>query len=211
MERAWRMGTCDEDACQLPALTEEVDANIAGILATRLQFRRSPSNIFSVLPIKVLSPARAETMPSPPGRAKHQVVGAFCVLLLLGGVAPSSTRASCGHGVTSGLNRAIGVSLSDLELARYQGAALADPAPADPRRDMPCSGPSCSKGRSLPHAPSSSSSPVRSDPWCCTSAAPGWASPEAVDTLGDLAASRPRHTSFRIDRPPRAAVAPTLY
>ena len=85
-------------------------------------------------------------------------------------------------------------------IARYSTAGPADSSPADPRRDLPCSGPSCSQRRGLPQAPAPSS-PVRSDPWCCTIVAPCWDGPDSPDELTDLSLSHPRHNTSPPDGP----------
>ena len=82
-------------------------------------------------------------------------------------------------------------------------AGPADSAPVGPRRDLPCSGPSCSQRRGLPQAPAPSS-PVRSDPWCCTIAAPCWDGPDSPEELADLSRSLPRHNTSPPERPPQS-------
>ena len=132
-------------------------------------------------------------------RANHWIAGAFCMLLVVGGVAPSPARASCGHDVTSNLIRSARESLSDLDVLIYS----ADSTPAAPRRDLPCSGPGCSEGRNLPQAPATSI-PVRiTDPFCCTTVATYGNGPDSAEKLADLSISRPRHNSSPLDRPPR--------
>jgi hypothetical protein len=181
----------------------------AGIspLACNSSVRSLPSLV--IIPITVASPARAAMMSSPSGRAKHEVIGAFCVLLAVGGLAPSSTQASCGHNVASSVSRVIADSLTELELEGSLGVGPTDPAPAGPHRQQPCSGPACSKGRTLPHAPAPSS-PVRSDTWCCTTAALYWGGPDPGDLLADLATSHPQHSMSSLERPPRPFHFPAL-
>lgn len=138
-------------------------------------------------------------------RAKPWIAGAFCMLLVVGGIAPSTARASCGHNVTSDLIRSSRDSVSELELLRYDSSAESvESAPASPRRDLPCSGPSCSQGgRNLPQAPAPTVSVRMSDPWCCTSNSPGWDGPESAEKPAEFSLSSPRHLTSPIERPPR--------
>ena len=146
---------------------------------------------------------------SSPGPAKHWVAGAFCVLLVVGGVAPSPAWAGCGRDVTSKASRSTRDSLSALELLKSSAAEPADSAPAGPRPDRPCSDPSCSRGRGLPQTPAPSS-PVKSDPWYCTTIALWWGSPRSAEPLGNLSASHPRHSTSPIERPPHSTPAHAL-
>jgi len=138
----------------------------------------------------------------------HCVAGAF-LLLVVGGVAPPSARASCGRDVTSSLSRSTGKWLSRLELLGEPFAKPVDPASGDPRPQGPCSGPSCSGGRDLPHAPAPSPEPTDpSDSWCCTIVAQHWGgSLEPTGTLANLPSVHPRHSTSPLERPPRGALA----
>jgi hypothetical protein len=176
-----------------------------------LQFVPAPGNIISDSPIAVLSTARNLMAFSSSGRATHSVAGAFCLLLAVGGVAPSPARASCGHDVSSSVGRSAGKSLSNLELFRYSAANPFDSALGDPRRDRPCSGPSCSRAPSVPHAPAPlPTMTVRSDPWCCTTAALRWGAPESIGMLAGRSTSQPRHGTSPLERPPRRLHPPIL-
>ncbi len=115
---------------------------------------------------------------SSPGRALRLLPWALLVLVGLACFAPSPARAGCSHYVVSSLSRSGVNSRTDPELFRPPNAREADPAPTAPRRDLPCSGPSCSRGPGLPHVPVPLPS-VLSDQWCCTTAVPpfdrrGW-------------------------------------
>jgi|SRR5579883_1631295 len=149
---------------------------------------------------------------SLPVPAKHWVAGAFAVLLAVGGIVPSTARAGCGHNVTSRLSRSTQDSFSNLELFRYSAASPFDSAPGDPGRDRPspCSGPSCSQGRSRPQAPAPSSNTVRSDPCCDTTGALCWAYPESVDKLDNPFTSCPRQSTSPLERPPRGPLPQAL-
>ncbi len=137
-------------------------------------------------------------------RAKHLNPAAFSVLLVVVGMSSSTARASCGHGVASKLSRSWDRSLSDLEVFRYSPAKAGDSAPAGPRRESPCSGPGCSRGGDLPHAPAPSSAP-KSETWCCTTVALRWSCPDSNDHTAGLFTPPPRHTTFPIERPPRTS------
>jgi hypothetical protein len=144
-------------------------------------------------------------------RAKHRIAGAFCMLLVIGGAAPSAACASCGHDVTSNRARSARESFSRLELLKYTGVDQAKSAPAGTRRELPCSGPSCSRGRGLPPAPATSV-PVRmSDPWCCcTTISSRWDDPDSAEKPDDLSTSHPWHNTSRLERPPRNPLKRTL-
>jgi hypothetical protein len=143
-------------------------------------------------------------------RTTHWIAGAFCMLMVIGGVAPSPARASCGHDVTSNQIRSSRESLSELELLKYTGTDQANSAPAGPRREMPCSGPSCSPARGLPLAPATSV-PVRiSDLWCCMTISSRWEEPDSAEKPVDLSISHPRHNTSRLERPPRNPQPRTL-
>jgi hypothetical protein len=136
-------------------------------------------------------------------RAKHRIAVAFCTLLVIGGVAPSPARASCGHDVTSSPIRSAWESLSDLELLKYSGADQANSAPTGPRQELPCSGPSCSRGRDLPPAPATSVAFGMSDPWCYTTNSSRWDDRDWAAMPVDLSILHPRHSTSRPERPPR--------
>jgi hypothetical protein len=132
-------------------------------------------------------------------RAKQGIAGAFFMLLVVGGVAPSSARASCGHDVTSDLIRSAQESLYGLDILKYS----ADPAPAGHRRDLPCSGPGCSEGRNWPPAPATSISVRISDPFCCKTFAIRGEGRDSAENLDDPSIAHPRHIPSPLERPPR--------
>jgi hypothetical protein len=146
---------------------------------------------------------------SSPCRAKHLVAGAFWVLLAVGGVAPSPARAGCGHDVTSNVSRSNAKLVSNLELFRASALDLNHSSPVGPRRNLPCSGPSCSEGQGLPHAPATSL-PLRSDPWCCTTLAIQWRAPQSANRLAKPCTAHPRYSASPIERPPRTPRPRTL-
>lgn len=150
------------------------------------------------------SPARAAMGTSFRERAKHSIAGAFCLLLLVGGVAPPRIQAGCSHDVTSRTSRLTGETLAHLELPRFPVGLTTDPAPPVPRRDRPCQGPSCSRGQSLPPGPPPSLS-LRSDLWCCPAIASAWNPFHSTDRLDTSDTLHPRHETAPPERPPRLA------
>jgi hypothetical protein len=136
-------------------------------------------------------------------RAKHWIAGTFCMLLVIGGVAPAPARASCGHDVTSNGSRSARESLFDLKLSKDLGADQANSAPAGPHRELPCSGPSCSRDRGFPPAPATSVMVKMIDPWCSTTISSHWDDPVSAEKPVDLSISHPRHNTSRLERPPR--------
>lgn len=137
------------------------------------------------------------------GHARHTLARAVFLLAALS-LAPSAAEASCGHDVTSRVGRSI--SVSDLTILEDLDATGSHPMPSAPRGERPCSGPSCSRGQGLPHAPAPSISPRHED-WCLTAPLP----PPARDRrIGGQVADAPLHPChFTIipDRPPRARQA----
>ncbi len=175
------------------------------ILKSPLKFDPRPDSLLLISQIAVPSPTRADMIPSFHERAKRWVAGAFCVLLTVGGIAPSTARAGCGHGVTSNLSRSVQESLSSLEGFGHFTVEQNDSTPASPRRDRPCSGLSCSQGRRMPQVPAASSTSLRSDPWCCTTIVSCWDSPDLAESLPNPFLSCPRHNTSPPERPPRNA------
>jgi len=133
-------------------------------------------------------------------RALRLLPWAFLVLVALGGIAPA--EAGCSHYVESSLSRSGVNSRIDPKLFQAQSSGEAEPAPAAPRRDLPCSGPSCSRGTGLPRVPASFPS-ARSDQWCCATALPLVDRPGLADDVADPTPHRPRRSPFTIERPPR--------
>jgi hypothetical protein len=87
---------------------------------------------------------------------------AFCTLVAVVAFAPGNVRAECGHHVTSKASRSVSIDQSGLEAFEFTAIDAARPDPADPQQKLPCSGPSCSRGRSVPFAPVPATS-VRSE------------------------------------------------
>lgn len=139
----------------------------------------------------------------PLGQARHTLARAVFLLAAMA-IAPSVAEASCGHDFASSVGRSI--SVSDLTILRDLDATGSHPMSPAPRGDRPCSGPSCSRGQNLPHAPAPSISP-RHDDWCLAAPLP----PPATDgrSGGQIADSplRPRHLTSIPERPPRARQA----
>jgi hypothetical protein len=136
-------------------------------------------------------------------RAEQRIVGAVCALLVVGLVAPFPAQASCGNDVHSNANRSTRDSLSELELLG-NFAEQGDVAPAMlPHRDVPCTGPTCSRGRGFPSAPARFVSARISD-ICTTTVVICWGTPDSGAELTDLDRSHPLHNTFPAERPPRA-------
>ena len=128
------------------------------------------------------------------------------MLLLTGGVAPSTARASCGHDVTSNLSRSTRESLYELDVLKDSASLTREM----PRRDLPCSGPRCSKSQNLPQAPATSV-PVRiTDPFCCTTFATRENDPDSDLKPAELSVPSPRYIASRLERPPRIPFSPTI-
>jgi hypothetical protein len=137
-------------------------------------------------------------------RAKRWVAAAFCVLMVVGSIAPSQVQANCGHDVTSNVTRSTRDSFLELQLLGYS-AKQGDMATAVPKGELPCSGPSCSQRRGFPPAPAQSI-PVRiSDLCCCTTSVVCWDDPDSAEELTVLDISHPCHNASTPDRPPRNA------
>jgi hypothetical protein len=124
-------------------------------------------------------------------------------------IAPTQLQADCGHGITSSVGRSSISSISGLEVLSQSGALSAEPASTAPRPDRPCSGPTCSGKREMPHAPARSA-PVTSEFWCDTIAALWSTAPDSTDRNIPVMAVLPRHASSPPDRPPRGA-SPTAH
>ena len=136
-------------------------------------------------------------------RAKHWIAGTFCMFLVIGVVAPSPARASCGHDITSNQSRSARESLSDLTLSKELDADQVNSATAGPHGGLPCSGPSCSRGRGFPPAHPTSVIVKMIEPWCCTTVSRHWDDPVSAEKPVDLSISHPRHNTSRLERPPR--------
>jgi hypothetical protein len=134
--------------------------------------------------------------------------GAFFLLLVLFGAAPSHARAGCSHSGVWNTNRTGAESLYDLEVFKLDDMSSSDPVPLPVNRDLPCSGPSCSGKRGLPDASAPASS-VRTDPCCRTIASPTPTGPESPEILASLPSARPEYVATSIERPPRLIPATT--
>ncbi|MHB1561585.1 MAG: hypothetical protein ACYC61_29400 [Isosphaeraceae bacterium] len=139
----------------------------------------------------------------PLGQARHHLARAVFLLAALA-LAPSAAEASCGHDAIPRVGRP--PSVSDLTILEGLDSTRFHPLPSAPRGDRPCSGPSCSRGQGLPHAPAPSISP-RHDDWCLTAPLPPPArDPRIGGQIAD-APLHPRHFTIIPDRPPRARQA----
>jgi hypothetical protein len=132
--------------------------------------------------------------------AKDRVAGAFLMLLAIGSIAPSRAQASCGNNVTSTVLRSNPESYSTPRLIGHF-AKHGDVAPAGRRRDVPCTGPTCSRGRGSSTVPSI---PVRiSDPRRCTTVAFCSDDQSSTPKPTDVDLLHARHNSSPPERPPR--------
>jgi hypothetical protein len=136
-------------------------------------------------------------------RAERRIVRAFCILLVVGGVAPLPAQASCGNDVDSNAIRSTGESLFDFELLAFSAEQGDAAPPVLPNRGMPCTGATCSRGRGLPPAPATFVSARISDICCSTTVANCWGNAESAAELTDLDKSHPLHNTFPPERPPR--------
>src|SRR5262249_31275028 len=114
---------------------------------------------------------------------------AWFVLLGLVGFAPSSARASCGHYVVSHSGPSGPGLVFDLELVRSVAPEASVAVPSVPTRNLPCSGPMCSKGPGFPFVPAPLPA-AQGDLWCCTTAS---TPPDGPELIGDLADEEGRH------------------
>ena len=144
----------------------------------------------------------AEMISSLPGRRKHFHAGAALrSLAVIAGMRPAPARAGCPviTYVTSKLSQSTGTSLPEFELFRDGGTSH-----SAPRRDLPCSGPSCSRRRDLPQAPQPAFvSPPTSDRSSWTRAETVWILAASGRQPANPSTPHPRHGSFPIERPPR--------
>ncbi|MHC5542466.1 hypothetical protein ACYOEI_29940, partial [Singulisphaera rosea] len=108
--------------------------------------------------------------------------------MLLGVLAyvPSTAEAGCNHGVklnSEWSDLGISLEVNPSGLGGGNGAeSESDPKPFP--RDVPCSGPSCSRGPGVPYVPTPLP-PLHGGLWCCTSFALPLPTPELVDGLAD--------------------------
>ena len=143
-------------------------------------------------------------MSFPSSRRATRLMSGVLLSVLLGLVvyAPSPARASCGDYVVSHPGRSAQDFLSDLDSPLPPGGGQAEQAPVTPSRDVPCSGPTCSRGPGVPSMPAPPPS-LRCEPWCCTTSMLPLNGPELVDDLAGQTPRRPRRTAAAIEHPPR--------
>jgi hypothetical protein len=126
------------------------------------------------------------------------------LLVLVGYVcgAPSTAEAGCGHYATSNADRSHVDSPADVRLFRADAGETSASGPAAPLRDVPCSGPTCSRGTGIPVVPASLAS-VRTDLWCNTTASASMMVPTLPADRADERHLNPRDVPNSIERPPR--------
>ncbi len=140
------------------------------------------------------------------GQTRRHFARAVLLLAALS-LAPLAAEASCGHDVASSVGRSL--SVSELSILKDLDANRTHPLPSAPRGDRPCSGPSCSRGQNLPHAPAPSISP-RHDDWCVTSPLPPTAGEQRIRGRITDAPLHPRHFTIIPERPPRPSDGPLV-
>jgi hypothetical protein len=150
-------------------------------------------------------------MSSRPARTGHGLTGAFCLLAVVGLIAPSTVKAGCGHYVTASLNESTYDAFSGSAIFRLSTARVVELTRGGSERHLPCTGPSCSSERQElppPHAPSS----LEGSEAAC------WATfilrqPDlgGDGRWADLGISHPRTGTFFIERPPRASHPHPVY
>ncbi len=167
------------------------------------------SNSFvTIVFMKPFLPAHGDSLVKMVSSSRVPATGSLAVALFVSSavmlIAPTPLQAGCGHGVASSAVRSFIGSNSGLEVLSQTGALSAEPLSTAPRRDPPCSGPTCSGKREMPHAPARSAQ-VPNEFWCDTIAALWPARPDSSDLNQAVIADRACHASFPPDRPPRGA------
>ena len=133
-------------------------------------------------------------------QVKCSIGGAFCVLLLVVGVAPNRAQAGCGHDVTSSESRLIRDALADMELFHYPARdRLTDCPGAHARGRAPAR--HALREQGLPQVPVPSLS-LRSDLWCCMTIATDRIGRKSAHALDTSSRPHPRHETFPPERPP---------
>jgi hypothetical protein len=135
-------------------------------------------------------------------RRCYGAAGALFVLHAILAIAPERAAASCGHGVSSSGPRLSFVS--DLIMPASSTESDAHRAPIAPTQDRPCTGPSCSRGKGLPDAPSPPFR-VSSELVCWTGAECAWSSSGLERAVVDFPPALSRHSTSPPERPPRGA------
>jgi hypothetical protein len=137
------------------------------------------------------------------GRSAFRQAGMLLAFALaVSSMLTGEAQAGCGHYVFSAAQRDRLASLSDLQVVSLIERAE-ESAPLVPR-EIPCSGPSCSRTPLSPDAPAPPA-PVSSDSWCNTAFPLRLASPEGALGLGLPSAVRPVRRASALLRPPRSA------
>ena len=127
-------------------------------------------------------------------------------LLVAGPLAPSTARAGCSHYAISLANQAELEQLADLRILTIGDGPEDARAPLQ-KPDLPCSGPTCSRGPSHPQAPAPPA-PVRTEPCCHLGVPASLEGPERGPRLLEDAPGRPIVRPTSIDRPPRPVRSP---
>jgi hypothetical protein len=113
-------------------------------------------------------------------------------------------QAGCGHYVILLSQQERLAAHTDLEVVSdLDLAALEAMPPLAPLRELPCSGPTCSRNPVRPEAPAPPT-PVRTDSWCCTGTILILSASELVDAILDPLPGRPVHLCSGLERPPRS-------
>ncbi len=166
------------------------------------------NSVVTIVFIKPFLPAPGDFLVKMVSSSRVRATGWLAVALLAAlavlVIAPTPVQAGCGHGVSSSAARSAISSISGLDLLSQSGALSVEPASTAPRRDQPCSGPTCSRKREMPHAPARSAR-LTNEFWCDMIAALRPTGPDSSDLNQAVIADRACHASFPPDRPPRGA------
>ncbi|HEV3164418.1 MAG TPA: hypothetical protein VGZ22_10365, partial [Isosphaeraceae bacterium] len=110
------------------------------------------------------------------------------------------------HYVLSNSGRLELEALTSLQRYGLPGEGEASTQPAVPLGNLPCSGPSCSRGAGVPFVPATTASTLRHEPWCCATAGPPSCGADLGDALMEPTPARPRRRADALERPPRSPV-----
>ncbi|MHC5542631.1 hypothetical protein ACYOEI_30770 [Singulisphaera rosea] len=128
--------------------------------------------------------------------------GAILAIVLCALAATTEVKAGCGHYLEPASQDGSPSILRDLQVLS-EWDRIQSHLPLTPTRDLPCSGPSCSKKPVQPESPVSPTL-VRTDSWCCTSIFLPVPVPECLEGLGRSPSARPLRRASALDRPPRS-------
>lgn len=128
--------------------------------------------------------------------------GAILAIVLCASAATTEVKAGCGHYLVPAPQGDGPSLLRDLQVLS-EWDRIQSHLPLTPTRDLPCSGPSCSKNPVRPESPVPPTL-VRADSWCCTSIVLLTPVPEYFEGLGTSPSARPLRRASALERPPRS-------